>query len=381
MRPIELAAGFVFGHVDAPRCTAQASASPLATLEQLLTVALGQEPCVIAFSGGRDSSALLALAVEIARREGLALPVPVTRRFVGDTDADESQWQELVIRHLGLTAWVRLELHDECDLLGPYATQLLRSHGPYWPPAAHAIIPILEVARGGTVVTGEGGDELFGLRRVTPLRHLAGGSRRRAAALRALPGSVGPRSSRVRWLAQKLGEEAPERWLTQEAHDEVARQAINQELNEPLSWRASTRRLADRRSWVHGTATLGEIASGYGVSLRHPLLEPVFLNALASRGTLVGPVSRPEAMRALFAHLLPDDVFRRRSKATFNTALFTDRSRDFAGRWTGNGIDRRLVDAEGLRSTWRRSPPDGRTFALLQSAWLHMAPEQNRQPG
>lgn len=373
MRPIELAAGYVFGHVDTPRCTARGSAAPRAVLERLLTTALRQEPCVVAFSGGRDSSALLALAVNVARRQGLALPVPVTRRFVGHADADESDWQELVIRHLGLTDWVRLHLHDDCDLLGPYASRLLRAHGPYWPAAAHTIIPVLEVARGGTVLTGEGGDEVFGIRRATPLRHLVSGASRRAAALQALPWTVGPRSVRARWLTRVLQAETPDPWLTREGQREVARLTTNQELDEPLSWRASTRQLADRRSWVHGAATLDRVALAYDVSLHHPLLEPSFLDALASSGTLVGPVSRPEAMRALFAHVLPDTVVRRRSKATFNTALFTEKSRRFAEQWTGSGVDLRLIDVEGLHAAWSNSPPNGRTFALLQSAWLNTA--------
>jgi hypothetical protein len=44
-------------------------------LEELISPALERPPCVIGFSGGRDSSSLLALATHLARREGLPMPV------------------------------------------------------------------------------------------------------------------------------------------------------------------------------------------------------------------------------------------------------------------------------------------------------------------
>jgi hypothetical protein len=55
-----------------------AGLSPLEALEQRLMPALCRPPCLVASSGGRDSSAVLAVTASVARREGLSLPIPTT---------------------------------------------------------------------------------------------------------------------------------------------------------------------------------------------------------------------------------------------------------------------------------------------------------------
>ena len=134
----------------------------------------------MSFSGGRDSSLVLAAAANAARREGLALPVPVTNRFASVAHSHESDWQELLVAKLGLTDWVRLELSDELDVVGELATRGLRRHGLLWPFNAHFHAPLLELASGGSLLTGIGGDELLG-------------SSRWAHPLAVLSGSVRPR--------------------------------------------------------------------------------------------------------------------------------------------------------------------------------------------
>ena len=96
-----------------------------------------------------------------ARRHGLPLPIPATYRFPGIEDADESAWQDSVVRHLDLEDWVRVEVTDELDLVGPVAGPLLRRFGPLWPPNSHFGGLLVPHARGGTFVTGVGGDELL----------------------------------------------------------------------------------------------------------------------------------------------------------------------------------------------------------------------------
>lgn len=59
---------------------------------------LGRPPCLLAFSGGRDSSALLAVAVSVAHREGLPLPIPLI--YPGVAGTDESSWQYMILDHL-----------------------------------------------------------------------------------------------------------------------------------------------------------------------------------------------------------------------------------------------------------------------------------------
>jgi hypothetical protein len=101
----EFAAGWVPGYADDAPLDAEdvaLTAGPVQVLERLLLEALLEPPCIIGFSGGRDSSALLAVAVQVARREGLDLPVPVTKTYPDVPATDETDWQELVIRWLGV---------------------------------------------------------------------------------------------------------------------------------------------------------------------------------------------------------------------------------------------------------------------------------------
>ena len=143
---LEIVTGMPFGScpVEPP---AGPVPSPRAALASLLRPALANPPCVIAFSGGRDSSALLAVAVDLARREQWPLPIPVTLRF-SSAATEETAWQEVVLRHLGLDDWIRLQIGEELDLLGPLATRGLRRHGLLYPANAHVVVPMAEHAVG-----------------------------------------------------------------------------------------------------------------------------------------------------------------------------------------------------------------------------------------
>src|SRR6478672_1047289 len=78
---------------------------PLAVLAQSILPALQRPPCMVSFSGGMDSSFVLAIAAHIARAAGLPAPIPITWRFTGAPLADESGWQEKVIASLAITEW------------------------------------------------------------------------------------------------------------------------------------------------------------------------------------------------------------------------------------------------------------------------------------
>ena len=75
-------------------------------------------------------------------------------------------------------------------------------------------------------------------------------------------------------------------------------------------------------------------------------------------------------MAFLAEDLLPRPVIERTTKAAFNAAYFTSASRRFAERWSGEGVDRDLVDIEALRAEWRKETPAALSFGLLQAAWL-----------
>jgi hypothetical protein len=63
-------------------------------LAESIRAGLRRPPCLVSFSGGRDSSAVLAVAAEVARKEGLPAPVAVTYRYPDEmTGAGETRWQ------------------------------------------------------------------------------------------------------------------------------------------------------------------------------------------------------------------------------------------------------------------------------------------------
>src|SRR5215207_142663 len=174
MSPIEIVRGAIVGHVGELPPPTDSGATARQALEAAVLPALRGAPCAVAFSGGRDSSLVLAVATHVARREGLPDPVPVTRVFPDVAEAEEHEWQEQVVRHLGLSEWVRTAVHDELDVVGPLAAEHLVAHGVVWPPTIAGYLPVVEPVRGGSMMDGEGGDEVLGVaaHRVAPLTRL-----------------------------------------------------------------------------------------------------------------------------------------------------------------------------------------------------------------
>lgn len=370
MRGIELATSLVIG---ADRTRASLRHRPVTTaelagvLEQVLVPALQRAPCVVAFSGGRDSAGLLAAATRAARRHGLPPPVPATYRFPGIEDVDESAWQDSVVRHLDLEDWVRVEVTDELDLVGPVAAPVLRRFGPLWPPNSHFAGLLAPHARGGTLVTGVGGDELLepGGHRVARL--LARQARPARRDLRTVAATVAPAALRV-WRGRRRVAALP--WLAPDAADAHAR-ALTRESLEPLwwgrsvtdNWWRSRQRLAMRASIA--------AACGDEVRVEHPFMDPVFLSAAAGALWRVGFPNRAGAMDLLFGDVLPLAVRHRSDKAAFFAPFVNRHTRAFIDSWDGTGVDTTLVDVQALRGCWSEHRVDARSYALLQSAWLN----------
>ena len=215
----ETATGYVGGaDPDVPPLAADAhdGKTPLEALESAVLPALSRPPCLVVFSGGRDSSAVLAVAADVARRSGLPDPVPATNRFRGLPATEETEWQETVVRHLGLTDWHVRDWDDELDVIGPVAQQVLSRWGPVYPHNAHFGIPLLGVARGGSALTGVGGDQIFLAGQTLRLaRLLTLDERPRLRDWRTFAGAVTPRAiRRNRW---KKGLTALP-WLTEAAN-------------------------------------------------------------------------------------------------------------------------------------------------------------------
>jgi len=350
--------------------------TPLEAVEGVLRPLLGSGPVMVTFSGGRDSSALLATACALARREGLDNPVAVTLRYPGVPAADESTWQEIVVRHIGVADWLRLDLEpDQAELFGAVPISSLRRHGLLWPPLLHQLASWLPAVSGAAVVTGEGGDEVLGPRRLTLLRRALREYRHhpthvRAQDLRSVFAPLAP--SRLREAAAQRQQAAvPTDWLQPDMALELARRVAADEAAEPLSWRRALFQHPHRRCLVHGEANRDLLGAEHGVRFVHPFLEPAVISALARHGGPMGYAGRTDAMRKIFGSLLPDEVSARTSKARFNQAVIGPLSRAFLASWDGEGVDRSAVDVDGLRAAWAAEVVPAGTMALAQAVWLH----------
>jgi asparagine synthetase B (glutamine-hydrolysing) len=371
MTPLEVAAGWVPGILPAPPHPEgdRPPIEPLAALESVLLDAVRSTPCLVEFSGGRDSSAILAVANRVARREGLPMPVPVTRIFPETQEAGEGDWPELVIRHLGLKEWIRLEIRDELDLLGPTATSGLLRNGLLWPVTAHTKAMTFDHARGGALVTGEGGDEVFGPRRITPLTKLLAGARPKSLGIKYSLGALSPKMVRRRSMERSLAKSMSP-WLRPAAWQAHSESVVAEGLAEPLGWGASVRLLPRRRGWTMGRHNLSVVAGEHDVRYVHPLLDGRFLDAFTDERSLLGYPSRTHSMQALFGSLLPAEILTRTTKARFNAPYFHRHSRAFADTWSGEGVDTGLVNAEELKKAWREDSPHAQSLPLMHMAWL-----------
>ena len=343
---------------------------PVAALEAALRPALVRSPCLVQFSGGRDSSLVLAVALRAARREGLDEPVAYTQRFPALPETDETAWQERVVAHLGVREWERVAVDDEVDLVGPVAGPSLERHGLLWPPMVHARHLDLARARGGAVVDGEGGDEVLGGGRLAVLAALARGLEplRPAPVARAALGLAPAAVRRLSWRRHHRALRPP--WLRAGAWDALESRLSADLAEEPLDRRRALARHLRLRMVVSFLANSALLAAEHDVVDCKPLLDPAVVAAVGRAGGRLGFPGRDTAMTAMFGELLPAEVLRRRSKARFNRSAFHRHSRAFARSWDGGGVDDELVDTEALRRAWAEDEPNALSFALLQSAWL-----------
>lgn len=380
LQPDELATGLLLGNVggQGPRTRGPgASSSPRVVLELIAEAALRRGPVWVSFSGGRDSSAVLAVTAHTARRLALPPPTAVTLDIVGSGGADEAEWQELVLEAVRVEQ-VRLPVHDELGLLGPVARALMQQHGLVYPPNAYMHQPMLVRAGGGTLLTGAGGDELFQSGRAGAAALVLAGLRR--PDLRDLAvitaGLVTPALLRRR--AARNGQ-LPLPWIRAECREAVKRRWWSNEHAEHRGYAVGVLSLIDARSVAALLASSGLLSKVTGTALAHPLLTPAFVRAAAAQGGRAGYKSRDEAMRQLVGDLLPDDVLTRQSKATMDDAVWTAETREAA-------TDARLlqvvatdaalvplVDIAELEVTWAQPHPHYQSAALLQAAWLATA--------
>ena len=350
-------------------------------LERSILPALRRPPCGVSFSGGRDSSAILAVAVAVARRHGLADPIPVTMRFPGALGADEDSWQHLVLGHLGLRNQEVLLPARDIDALGPVATKVLTHQGGHWPANAYMHGPMLEAVPGGTLLTGVGGDELLGTSAGRRTMLLV---RRRRPGLRdwgSLAAGVAPTAVRAAVWRRRNGAQADHRWLTAAGRRALLRALARESSSWPDSWDGALRHWYRTRAFTSVGGSLGMVAAVLGGRIDNPFLEPEVLAAAARAGGRTGWPAREQAMRELFGDLLPERILVRGTKAEFSAPFWGPAARAFATGWDGTGVDGELVDIDRLRQEWLSEKPDFRTALLLQQAWLATVTPASRGAG
>ena len=382
LRPtaLEVASGRMYGEYHQSRGLRQVGdrgLTPLAALEQAILPALERPPCRVSFSGGRDSSGVLAAATRAARREGLAPPVPVTLRVLDAPMADEAAWQERVVRHLGLREWEVREIGgDEMDRLGPFPTAVLRRHGVVYPPNVFFQVPMLQAARGGPLLTGLGGDQLFATWRWRYHADLLARRRYPTArdALRLAYAAFPAGVRRRREGRHNRFWDLP--WLRPEVARIASEVAATTQAEQPRSWSRWVDWLIRRRALCAPRWSLSLLAADAGVTILHPLLDPTFLATVARTGGRLGFGDRTAAMRAIFSAALPDATLSRSTMARYDEAFWGPRSREFAARWDGGGVDGELVDPAKLRREWLKPNPHGSSAMLLHAAWLSEQSEQ-----
>jgi asparagine synthase (glutamine-hydrolysing) len=332
--------------------------------------ALSRPPCKVAFSGGRDSSAILAIATYVARRHGLHDPIPLTFRYEEYPRTWEDEWQELMVRHLDIRDWEIVAIRAEFDVLGPTARDTLHRHGLFWPPNSYTMMPMFQAARGGSLLTGRGGDEVFHslvkVKKMTPIQIV-----RSLPPHRALMVGLVNYALPLRWkiLAQyHRGLRFP--WLRPAARREVRRRFVENSAQFQTGNRHPLERLDDSRYLELSRGTTSALAYDTNVELVEPFVDRRFFRAIMSETPEEGFPSRNAALQFYLGDLLPAAVAQRTSKAVHTESFWGPDSRDFAKGWDGTGLDPSLIDPDVLRSHWLRPRPDMRSAIPIQAAWL-----------
>ena len=230
----------------------------------------------------------------------------MTHRFPDAPETHEQEWQELVVAHLELGDWERVESRAEFDVVGPVAAEVLHRHGVVAPQNAHFLVPFLKRAGSGSVVTGVGGDLFLGGWYFWPVGDLLGRRRRRPVARDGLrlAHAAAPASAR-RAYARRRRPPRDLPWLTAAAQEELAERQARHLTTQPVRFDAFVRWGARRRAGVLARRVFARLAGERDSLLVHPLSEPLFLASLAADGGRDGYGDRTAMTRRLADGALP----------------------------------------------------------------------------
>lgn len=365
----ETSRGFVTGsrrRIPFPRSSAR---QPFEALKTVIERAADGRSVYITFSGGRDSSGILAAATSLAHEGRIPAAVPFTYVYPGLNETDEGEWQELVVHHLGVKEWVRIEVGEgENEFLGPRATQSLQRRGLIFPATAHLWADMFDRTRGSLVLTGEGGDEVFSPKRASALVRAGRGGFRAGTPRREAVWSLAPERVRFRRASRRPLMDMP--WLTDSAAREFWNDFLRDEVHEPLSLRSSLEVQCSARTRAALAQTYVAMATEYDSIVEDPFWHGEFLDSYIRHAPRYGYADRTEAMTAVFGHVLPKEILRRSSKAHFNSAYFGRSAQEFARQWDGTGVDADVVNVEELRQALLADPVPAPVGLLMQQAWL-----------
>lgn len=282
------------GRARSAPALAKTAQDPIAAVAAAIEGALDAGPPAVAFSGGRDSSLLLAVATRVCRRAGIEPPLPVTLCMPSAfAETDERGWQERVLKHLKLPDWHRIPITGELDLIGQYARRHLLRDGLLFPANAHSVVPMLEATGRRCLIVGAGGDELLSPQQWWSVHDLLG--RRRSPQQRdlvRLTAAAIPRPLRGLTRRSWAAELNALKWLRPAAKARL-NISLRMGFEEPVRWRTAVRDAAARREVVLPLRSMQRLAGASGQNVLAPLLDPVFVGALAATGGYGGGEREP----------------------------------------------------------------------------------------
>ena len=331
--------------------------------------------CYVEFSGGCDSSLVLAATVKACRSSGADDPIPVTFRFPGLPETDETEYQSLMVARLGLRDWVVLDDSTGAfDVLSPSAQESIRTHGVFFPGTFHNRAHVFRDLGPSALLTGEGGDEILGRRRLTDVRDAARAVVRRNRAARAVRQavlSVSPRWRRVQTIERAVERGWAADWIVDtNIRRKILRTIALEDAQEPLDPRRYMAYYNSLRRMSVTDHNCRTYAQAYDVEWHAPLGDAAFTNALLGAVPRTRYYGRSELLASFFSELLPTELLLRRDKTHFTRAFLGVHTRVFANGWNGSGLPGG-ASVEWLSHHWRtESEIHGGTILLLQQAWL-----------